>query len=650
MFNNSNTQNKINFKKEETENEGADEEFEPEMTVGPIISLERIENHDDGQLNHTIEFEKPGKIYCWARESWINHGKANVQISTDQATNSSTLVARDPVTKKLRLCGGVHKGSDITKKSKSAVSLKHKDFAGDNRDGGKGILFSIKFDSAEDRDNFITIYERRANATATTTSNEKIKGVAKNATENKKPVLNFATPSSSPGQGKEKSKNKFSLKIPKKTDAPSEEKLEWVSSFKTKGESIWTTLCDFYTFENNKWSEGNICRISICHKDSKFWVEICNEQKPDKILHAFAFFSNTLIKVKDNTTLWSCVDYENNGAEVTLCATFKDHDQAEHCQAIFETIKNQGVTLSKVKEVVSGVKDEEVNITDVINPSIPKIEKPKPIASDPPAKKKEEKFKLSFGGGKKTEENKKTGNAFLNFGGFKGFGGNNKKDDGKKNTFGDIFNKDNNNKLSFGSSTFSTSSPSKTNYNPFGGSKNENTKKEAISVETNNTTTNDEDEDNGLEYTLEPLVKLEKIDHKTGEEDDEIIFQKHGKVYIYVSAEKDLKGKAQWKERGMGDIFIKKNKAGKYRVIQRQDITQKLRIHHYCYGEMNEFKTPSRMTWSGIDSCDGLEETNPETGKEGAGTWIFAAKFKSAEDATEFQAAFARGAEGNKEN
>ena len=36
----------------------------------------------------------------------------------------------------------------------------------------------------------------------------------------------------------------------------------------------------------------------------------------------------------------------------------------------------------------------------------------------------------------------------------------------------------------------------------------------------------EEDEDNGLEYTLEPLVKLERIEHKTGEEEDEIIFQK----------------------------------------------------------------------------------------------------------------------------
>ena len=75
---------------------------------------------------------------------------------------------------------------------------------------------------------------------------------------------------------------------------------------------------------------------------------------------------------------------------------------------------------------------------------------------------------------------------------------------------------------------------------------------------------------------FEPIIPLpDKIDVKTGEEDEEVMFSHRAKLYRYVADDK------QWKERGVGDIKLLKNRqSGKMRVLMRRDQVLKICANH----------------------------------------------------------------------
>ena len=81
---------------------------------------------------------------------------------------------------------------------------------------------------------------------------------------------------------------------------------------------------------------------------------------------------------------------------------------------------------------------------------------------------------------------------------------------------------------------------------------------------------------------FEPIIPLpEKIDVKTGEEDEEIMFSHRAKLYRFVAEDK------QWKERGVGDIKLLKNRrSGKIRVLMRRDQVLKICANHQITAEM----------------------------------------------------------------
>ena len=66
---------------------------------------------------------------------------------------------------------------------------------------------------------------------------------------------------------------------------------------------------------------------------------------------------------------------------------------------------------------------------------------------------------------------------------------------------------------------------------------------------------------------FEPIIPLpDKIDVKTGEEDEEVMFSHRAKLYRFAAEEK------QWKERGVGDIkLLRSNQTGKIRVLVRRE-------------------------------------------------------------------------------
>ena len=75
---------------------------------------------------------------------------------------------------------------------------------------------------------------------------------------------------------------------------------------------------------------------------------------------------------------------------------------------------------------------------------------------------------------------------------------------------------------------------------------------------------------------FEPIIPLpDKIDVKTGEEDEEVLFSHRAKLYRFVADDK------QWKERGVGDIKLLRNRqSGKMRVLMRRDQVLKICANH----------------------------------------------------------------------
>ncbi|CAG5117830.1 unnamed protein product, partial [Candidula unifasciata] len=73
---------------------------------------------------------------------------------------------------------------------------------------------------------------------------------------------------------------------------------------------------------------------------------------------------------------------------------------------------------------------------------------------------------------------------------------------------------------------------------------------------------------------FEPVVKLpEKIEVKTGEEDEDILFEARGKLYRFVSSE--------WKEKGVGVLKILQHKESKKtRLLMRRDQVLKICCNH----------------------------------------------------------------------
>ena len=89
-----------------------------------------------------------------------------------------------------------------------------------------------------------------------------------------------------------------------------------------------------------------------------------------------------------------------------------------------------------------------------------------------------------------------------------------------------------------------------------------------------------EDDHDGPHF--EPIIPLpDKIDVKTGEEDEEVMFSHRAKLYRFVAEDK------QWKERGVGDIKLLRNRqSGKIRVLMRRDQVLKICANHQITTDM----------------------------------------------------------------
>jgi Ran-binding protein 1 len=626
-----------------------------EITFKPLVNLSEVKNHDNGQTGDDIIFQHWAKIYHFDmdRRQWIDHGEAQLEISVDKKTRVAKTIGRDETTKKLRMCGRVTELADIQPMKKRACKWSMRDYTGTWMNEGKDIVVSVKFKDGEIRDKFVNLYKRAAKSESSIPPQE----------ASAPPAIEPEVPASK-------------ADVEEKLD---DQDFSWLPEVSKKGETLWETLSDVNEFSSEQeWTEGIVCRIKVCSLEGRFWVEIWDEQVDD-LINIFTFQKDHLIKVQRNAAVWSCMDFAQDPEKiVTLCATFKSEVQAMHCQQIFESLRGGNVTLDTVKAIIDGSKNEEMPMLELEDevepikvgvPSRPLFEeeeKPQtstapfkfsskketddaPKASDDDAPKTNlfssdifgsssdppksslfgksdddsasksifgnDKPLFSFSGGDKDKEPSKPLFSFSSGGddkdkpsGFSGFANKGGFADSSSSFGNNIFSNDS------AATTFSFDSKtdSKPAFNPL-----------APKRATAEGETNGEDDFNGLDYTLQPIVSLEAKEVDSGDSKDEVIFEEMSKTY---RLSKDTE---EWKERGHGILRISKHaELGKFRIIQRDKTTQKLRVHHLIQNGMqvDNFQGKAQVKlWAANDFADGEPEI-----------FSFCARFKTKEIADRF--------------
>lgn len=99
-----------------------------------------------------------------------------------------------------------------------------------------------------------------------------------------------------------------------------------------------------------------------------------------------------------------------------------------------------------------------------------------------------------------------------------------------------------------------------------------------------------------------PIIPLpDKVDVKTGEEDEEILYAHRAKLYRYDTTTKE------WKERGLGDIKLLQHQSSKkLRLVMRRDQTLKLCLNHIVNPDLEiTSKDDKTWLWNAADYSDG---------------------------------------------
>ncbi|XP_039570045.1 E3 SUMO-protein ligase RanBP2-like isoform X3 [Passer montanus] len=171
------------------------------------------------------------------------------------------------------------------------------------------------------------------------------------------------------------------------------------------------------------------------------------------------------------------------------------------------------------------------------------------------------------------------------------------------------------------SDTFSVQEPSK----PVFMASNSDLANRSHETEGGSTHGGDEDDD-GPHF--DPVVPLpDKIEVKTGEEDEEEFFCNRAKLFRFDAESKE------WKERGIGNVKILKHKvSGKFRLLMRRDQVLKICANHYINTDMKltpNAASDKSFVWHALDYADELPK--PEQ---------LAIRFKTPEEAMLFKKKF----------
>ena len=140
---------------------------------------------------------------------------------------------------------------------------------------------------------------------------------------------------------------------------------------------------------------------------------------------------------------------------------------------------------------------------------------------------------------------------------------------------------------------------------------------------------NQDGEDSHIYF--EPIIQLENMEVKTGEEEEEVLYSHRAKLFRFVDTE--------WKERGLGDVkILMHKKTQKRRILMRREQVHKISLNHYITPELNLMPMNNAQgkawVWYAEDFVEG--ESSHEQ---------LAIRFKTKDTADEFKEAFIKAQE-----
>lgn len=183
--------------------------------------------------------------------------------------------------------------------------------------------------------------------------------------------------------------------------------------------------------------------------------------------------------------------------------------------------------------------------------------------------------------------------------------------------------------------------PSSSVFSMFGGKKAEEPKKEEAvekkeEEEKKEEKKDDKEEPESPEVHFEPIVHLEKVDVKTNEENEDVLFKVRAKLFRFDADAKE------WKERGTGDCkFLQNKETKKVRLLMRRDKTLKVCANHLIAPEyVLKPNVGSDRSWVYACTAD-IAEGEAEA-------FTFAIRFGNKENADKFKEEFEKAQEINK--
>jgi len=153
-------------------------------------------------------------------------------------------------------------------------------------------------------------------------------------------------------------------------------------------------------------------------------------------------------------------------------------------------------------------------------------------------------------------------------------------------------------------------------------------------VSESNATTGEAVKEEESTATFEPVVKLEEVEVKSGEEDEEIVYGVRSKLFIFGETLLDVgTGKKTWRERGIGEARILRHKEHqRLRLLMRQEKTMKVIANHAIDPRIQlepNAGSDRSWVWSAFDFAEGeLLET------------VFALRFSDSDIANTFKEKF----------
>eukprot|EP00166_Cyanidium_caldarium_P003014 ctg_289.g176 len=124
-----------------------------------------------------------------------------------------------------------------------------------------------------------------------------------------------------------------------------------------------------------------------------------------------------------------------------------------------------------------------------------------------------------------------------------------------------------------------------------------------------------------------PVVELDLVETKSGEEDEEAVDKFRAKLYRF---DKEMK---EWKERGTGEVkFLRHRETRKVRLLMRRQQTLKICANHFIHPAMEleeNVGSDRSWVWTAVDYAD---EERDEA--------VLAIRFKDSETAARFREVF----------